>query len=68
MKNHYSIEIISKKATELYKDLFSEKLFRGQLNYFIGINFEEQVEFMPGFEVPDEEVKAFLTDEALIGF
>jgi hypothetical protein len=68
LKDHYTIEIISQRAKELYKDLFSEKLFRGQLNYFVGINYEEQIEYMPGFSVPDHDIKAFLTDVALTGF
>jgi hypothetical protein len=68
LKDHHSLEAISLRSTELYKDFFSEKLFRGQLNYFVGINYDEQVELMPGFEVPDEAIKAFLTDAALTGF
>jgi hypothetical protein len=68
LKNYFSIDDISKRATTLYHDLFSEKLFRGQLNYFAGINYDEQVVYMPGFEVSDEEVKTFLTDAALTGF
>ncbi len=68
LKGHYSINEISAKANELFGDLFSEKLFRGQLNYFAGISFEEQIEFMPGFEVSEKEVKAFLIDAALTGF
>ncbi len=68
LKGHYNINIISEKATEYFGDLFSEKLFRGQLNYFEGISFEEQVEFMPGFEVNESEVKEFLVDAALTGF
>jgi hypothetical protein len=63
IKNSYNINEISIKAKELFGELFSEKLFRGQLNYFEGISFEEQVEFMPGFEVKD-----FLIDAALTGF
>jgi Nucleotidyl transferase AbiEii toxin, Type IV TA system len=68
IKSHYSINEISKKASEYFGDLFSEKLFRGQLNYFVGVNYDEQVEFMPGFEVDEQEVKDFLTDAALTGF
>ena len=68
IKDYYSINEISKKAAELFADLFSEKLFRGQLNYFEGISFEEQVEFMAGFEVSEKEVKDFLIDAALTGF
>jgi hypothetical protein len=68
LKDHYPVEIISGRAKELYKDLFSEKLFRGQLNYFVGINYDEQIEYMPGFDTSDEEIKAFLTDAGLTGF
>lgn len=68
LKGHYDINTVSKRATECFGDLFSEKLFRGQLNYFEGISFEEQVEFMPGFEVNENEVKEFLVDAALTGF
>ena len=68
LKDHYSIAEISKRAELIYQDLFSEKLFRGQLNYFIGINFEEQVEFIPGFETDETIIKEFLTEAALTGF
>lgn len=68
LKDHYTISDISEQAHLHFGDLFSEKLFRGQLNYFKGISFEEQVEFMPGLEVSEDEVKAFLTDAALTGF
>ena len=68
LKNFFSITEVASRAKELYNDLFSEKLFRGQLSYFNGIDYSEQVIFMPGFEVGDEEVKAFLTETALTGF
>jgi hypothetical protein len=68
LKMHYSVTEISERATLLFGELFSEKLFRGQLNYFDGISFDEQIEFMPGFEVSETEVKDFLTEAALTGF
>ena len=68
LRSHYDLPQISEQARIRFGDLFSEKLFRGQLNYFKGISFDEQVEFMPGFEVGEEEVKNFLTDAALTGF
>lgn len=68
LKNYYNLREISAQAHLRFGDLFSEKLFRGQLNYFQGISFEEQIEFMPGFEVGQDEVKEFLTDAALTGF
>jgi Nucleotidyl transferase AbiEii toxin, Type IV TA system len=68
IKDYYTINMISSRAYEIYKDLLSEKLFRGQLGYFKGINYSEQVEYMPGFEVPESEIKEFLVDAALTGF
>ena len=68
LRSHYDLPQISEQARMRFGDLFSEKLFRGQLNYFKGISLDEQVEFMPGFEVSEEEVKNFLTDAALTGF
>ena len=68
IKEHYSVNIISNRATEVFGDMFSEKLFREQLSYFKGISFEEQVEFMPGFDVPENLVKEFLVNASLEGF
>jgi Nucleotidyl transferase AbiEii toxin, Type IV TA system len=68
LRDYYSLSQICAQANLRFGELFSEKLFRGQLNYFKGISFEEQVEFMPGFEVSEEEVKQFLIDAALTGF
>lgn len=68
LKDHYSLQQISTRANEIYGDLFSEKLFRGQLNYFTGINFDEKVEFIAGFETSEEIIKTYLNDAALTGF
>jgi hypothetical protein len=68
IKYHYSIPEIAARAGELFENMFSEKLFRGQISYFQNIYFDEPVQFMPGFEVSDQEVKDFLTDAALTGF
>jgi hypothetical protein len=68
LKDHYSIAEIATRAEHIYHDLFSEKLFRGQLNYFTGINFEELVDFIPGFETDETIIKEFLIDAALTGF
>ncbi len=68
IKNHLPIVEISRRAKELFKGMFNEKLFRSQLSYFDGINYDEQVEFMPGFEVSDENVKEYLIEACLTGF
>lgn len=68
LKNHFSVTEICDKAKELFTDVFNPVLFSKQLCYFDDISFDEPVEFMPGFEVPEKEVKAFLIDAALTGF
>jgi Nucleotidyl transferase AbiEii toxin, Type IV TA system len=68
LKSHHNINEISKRAMEFFGDMFSEKLFKAQLSYYKDINYEEQVEFMPGFEVDNETIKIFLTEAALKSF
>ncbi len=68
LKNHYSVKDICSKSKDLFKDVFNPVLFKKQICYFDDINYTEEVEFMPGFEVPNEEVKAFLMNAALTGF
>ncbi|HEY8780937.1 MAG TPA: nucleotidyl transferase AbiEii/AbiGii toxin family protein [Mucilaginibacter sp.] len=68
IKGHYAVNIICNRATEIFGDMFSEKLFRGQLSYFTGISFEEQIEFMPGFDVSENLIKEFLVNASLEGF
>jgi hypothetical protein len=68
IKDHYTVDLISNRAAEIFGDMFSEKLFREQLSYFTGISFEEQIEFMPGFDVPENHIKEFLVNVSLDGF
>ena len=68
IKHYFTVREISAKAKELFTDVFNPLLFNKQLCYFNDINYNEPVEFMPGFEVSEEEVKSFLTDAALTGF
>lgn len=65
LKDFYGWPEITNKAKELYLGEFNEKLFRIQLAYFDDINYTEQVEFMPGFEVPDETIKKALIEYSL---
>ncbi len=68
LKNYFTITEICNKAKELFTDVFNPILFSKQLCYFDDISFDEQVEFMPGFEVSEKEVKDFLIEAALTGF
>ncbi len=65
LKDYYSISIISEKATEIFGDLFSEKLFRAQLSYFEDVDYTEKVEFMKGFDVSQETIKKNLINLAI---
>ena len=65
LKEHFSIKDISTEAERIFGQLFSEKLFRGQLAFHKDIDYSEPVEYMPGFEVDEQEVKDFLMDKSL---
>lgn len=64
IKYHYGITEIAKRATEIFDQLFSEKLFRAQLSYFKDIDYQEQVEFLIE-PVSDQEIKDFLLNAAI---
>ena len=65
IKDHFSVSQISQKGQEIFGHGFNEKLFRSQLAYFDGINYEETVEYLPGFEVEDSIIKQKLIDFSL---
>lgn len=63
LRYHFSFDEIAKSAEDLFhQGFFSKKLFRGQLSYFEDIDYSEVVEFLPGFEVSDKEIKEFLVE------
>lgn len=57
MENQHSIDEIIKKAKEIFKNEFNEKIFRVQLAYFQDIDYSEKIIFMKGFEVKDNVIK-----------
>ncbi|MDO9256715.1 MAG: nucleotidyl transferase AbiEii/AbiGii toxin family protein [Bacteroidales bacterium] len=64
LKDHFTVSQISVRSTDIFGQLFSEKLFRAQLSYFDDIDFSEPVEFL-GETVPENKIKDFLTDVAI---
>lgn len=64
LKNFFSIGQISARASEIFDQLYSEKLFRAQLNYFEDIDYSEQVEYV-ATSVHEEEIRAFLTEKSI---
>ena len=65
LRDYFSLEMIIQKAETIFEQEFSAKLFRSQLAYHADIEHGEAVEFLPGFETGEEEVKSFLIEQAL---
>lgn len=56
----YNFKDLIDKTYSIFKTEFNEKLFRVQLSYFDDIDYSEEIEYLPGFEKKDEEIKEFL--------
>jgi hypothetical protein len=65
IKYHFSIQEIADEAINIFDTQFSEKLFRQQLAYHSDINYSESVQYLPGFEVSEDEIKQFLIDVSI---
>ena len=65
LRDHFTLDQIIQKADALFGPMFSGKLFRAQLSFHKDIDYSEQVEYMPGYEAPEQEVKHLLTDKSL---
>lgn len=57
LKENFSINEISQKASIIFGDLFSDKLFRSQLSYFEDVDYSEEVEYMIPNPPTNEEIK-----------
>lgn len=66
MREAHPLAEIATYAAALFGGEFNEKLFRTQLSYFDDVNYTETVTYLPGYAVPDEEVKRMLAEYALI--
>ena len=60
----YSLSDIVDRARKLFGSEVNDRIFREQLSYFDDINYQEQPDYMPGFEVSNEEIKNKLADIA----
>ncbi len=56
LENHYKITRIAKRASEIFGDGFSEKLFRVQLVYFKDIDYSESIEWLTK-PISDKEIQ-----------
>lgn len=59
------LQTICQEAGRIFGGSFSDRLFRGQLSYHADIDYAETVDFMPGFAVDPETIRAFLVDRSL---
>lgn len=60
LKEQFSFEAISQRASAIYGEMFSDKLFRSQLSYFEDIDYTEEVEYMIPNPPLEDEIKNFL--------
>lgn len=67
LKDFHTFREIADKATEIFKEQFSEKLFKMQLGYFKGINYEETVTFLIPNPPTETEVQEFLINISIEG-
>lgn len=61
IKYHYKLDVICKRASEIFDKLFVEKLFIQQLSYYNDIDYSEKVIFVKNI-IADDEIKNFLTN------
>ena len=64
LKEMYTIKQISDRASVIFDQLFSQKLFRAQLSFFTDIDYSEPIEYL-GIPIPEKEIKEFLTEKAI---
>lgn len=64
IRDHFPLQAVIERAVKLFPGLFSEKLFRQQLCYFEDVDYTEEVSFLPGHEIDETTIKAFLIDIA----
>ncbi len=66
LNNGISLAKIIKKANNIFKESFNEKIFRTQLAYFSDIDYSEKVDYIDGFKVDDKKIKDYLSRASLL--
>ncbi|MBO7124290.1 MAG: nucleotidyl transferase AbiEii/AbiGii toxin family protein [Bacteroidales bacterium] len=67
LHNHFTIADITTCATQIFGELYSEKMFRAQLCFFDDIDYTESVDYMIPNPPTDDEIKQTLTNISLEG-
>ena len=65
LKTHCSLQDIIKKSKSIFGNEFNAKIFRTQLAYFEDINYEEEINFLPGFDISEKKIKKELVNFSL---
>lgn len=60
LKEQFSLETISQRASSIYGNMFSDKLFRSQLSYFEDVDYTEEVEYTIPNPPTENEIKNYL--------
>ena len=67
LNGHLSFKEIADQAKLLFGEQFSEKLFKMQLGYFKGINYDEEVTYLIPNPPTEQEVQDFLVNISIDG-
>ena len=67
LTTRFSLAEVSEKASSLFGELFSEKLFRAQLSYFDDIDYAEEVDYLLDDPPSREEIQSSLAQIAVEG-
>ena len=67
LNGHLSFKEIADQAKLLFGEQFSEKLFKMQLGYFKGINYDEEVTYLIPNPPTEQEVQDFLVNVSVEG-
>jgi hypothetical protein len=62
LTKHFTLKQVCTRATDIFGELFSEKMFRAQLSYFDDVDYTEQVDYIINNPPTDDEIKNHLTE------
>ena len=62
IRNHFTIDQIAARASEVFGDLFSSKMFRIQLSYFDDVDYTEEVDYLIPNPPTDDQIKQYLVN------
>ena len=62
LTKYFTLEQVCERATAIFGELFSEKMFRAQLSYFEDVDYTEQVDYIISNPPTDDEIKNRLTE------